>query len=86
MSNPFERLALAAETQKGFTFEIEQCCSVIVRAASVAARKNPRQLAADERVVIADAARASGEVHAQLQGGVYAFPPDANRLTRMTGL
>ena len=51
-----------------------RCCSVTVPACgAIAAGEDPRQLAADERVVIADAAGAPREVDAELQRRQHAL-------------
>ena len=60
-----------------------RCCSVTVDGCgSDSARHDRRELPADQRVVIADAARAPGEVNAELQRREHRVAADGNRRAR----
>src|SRR5436190_8975320 len=66
--NSLERLALSAELQKCLALEVEQILfghGRLMRQRP--ARQNPRKRAAQQGIVIADAAGAPREMHAQLQ-------------------
>src|SRR5215831_7076613 len=82
--DPFERLSLAAEPEESLALEIQQLLFVdggLVWERS--AGENPRQRPADDRVVVADAAGAPREVHAELQRGEKAVASDRNRCPRL---
>src|SRR5688500_5994138 len=83
VGNPLHRLSLAAEAEERLALEVEHLLfRQRRRMREVAAGEDPRQLAADHRVVIADPPRAPGEVHAELQRREHAFAADADGLPR----
>src|SRR5689334_12485450 len=66
--NPRLCFRLAAQTEKGFSFESQQVVFCRMRGVGeVAARENPCEFPANQRVVIADAGRAMREVNTQSQ-------------------
>src|SRR5678815_2319921 len=83
MRDAVEGLSLTAQTQESLAFEIQQLLfAERGRILHVAAGEDPRELAADQRVVIADAAGARGEVDAELERGENVLAADADRGAR----
>src|SRR5690242_18307 len=78
--NALERLRLADEAEERFALEIEQLLlGHRRRMRQRSARHDRRQLPADERVVIADAARSPREVNPELQRREDAVAADGDR-------
>src|SRR2546429_3845335 len=77
--NPLERFRLAAQLQKRLSLEVEQILLAYRRLMRQrAAGQDRRERSADQRVVIADAPGAPGEVDAELERGQHSFAADRN--------
>src|SRR5688572_22410972 len=71
----FQRLRFPTEAEERLALEIKNLIlRKRCRMRHVAARQNPGEFAADDRVVLADAASAKRQVHTQRQRGEYARP------------
>ena len=75
----FLRLPFTAQAEERFALEIQQLLfGQRGRRRDVPAGKDPRQLSSDQRVVVGDAARAPGEMDAELQRGERRRSSDRN--------
>src|SRR5215207_7656100 len=83
MGDPFLRFSLAAQAEEGLALQIQQVLLALGgRRRSIQTGQNPGELAADQRIVLADPSSAPGEVDAELQRreGVRAANRDRSRL------
>src|SRR6516165_4158506 len=86
MRDALEGLALTAQAQKRLALEIQHLLfRERRRMREIAAGEDPRELSADERVVVADSPGAPGEVNAKLQRGEHPFATDAEGGARLRG-
>ena len=80
MRDPLLCFSLAAQAEKRFALEIEQLLLAHrCRVGAVSTRQDPRQLAADHRVVIADAAGAPRQMNAELECRQQTLAADSYR-------
>ena len=76
MLNPLLRLALGDEAEKRLALEVEQpLLGDRRRMRDISSRHDRGQLAADQRIVIADAPGAPREMHAELERAATVLPP-----------